>query len=99
MTTVIKNQEEARTLLESFVSERFSVKSCRKKNLKGNQIKYTIIVEDTAIPEVSPIKSRKNNNKKVTKERELPKEKVVIAKKEKMPIPPARLDMADITHI
>lgn len=99
MTTIIKSQEEVKTLLESFVSGRLIVKSCRRKNLKGNQIKYTIVVEDTAIPEVSPIKSKKNNNKKVTKERELPKEKVIIVKKEKTPIPPTRPDMADITHI
>jgi hypothetical protein len=95
---MVKNQEEVRILLESLSAERIRIKTIRKKILKGNQVKYTFIVEDTAIPEISPIKTRKNSNKKVIKEQ--PKEKVVIqTKKDKVPIPPARPDMAEIVHI
>lgn len=95
---MVKNQEEVRILLESLSMGRIYIKSFRKKNLKGNQIKYTLVVEDTVIPESSPIKTKKNNNKKVIKEQ--PKKKVVIqTKKEKVPIPPARPDMAEIVHI
>ncbi len=88
-------------------NSRLSVKKVTEKRLKNNLIKYTIIVEDNALPKIQSNEDKKKNKKQKTTIKEQPKEKIVIKKNTKKedtsiidgPVPPARPPMAEITNI
>lgn len=93
--------KELEILLEGIKGGRLNILSSKKKELGQNRTKYTIVVSDTAIPENRPkIITKKTKN--VRKEKETPKEKVVIYKQENkekpLPVQP-KPPMAEISSI
>ena len=91
MTKVLTPTETEYIINRFMFDDSITILSVREKPINGNQLKYTIIIEDTKPPLTK-------NQSKEQKEKKPKKEKVVISPN-RDPIPPPRPPMAEITQL